>query len=38
MTDLEPEHAFVGRQMRFDVDGDDFFVDYSESGIIPFAA
>lgn len=38
MRELGPGLAFVGRQVHFDVDGDDFFADCSDSRIIPIAA
>ncbi|KXF56484.1 hypothetical protein AXA44_34660, partial [Rhodococcus sp. SC4] len=31
LRELGPGFAFVGRQVHFDVEGDDFFVDYSDS-------
>ncbi|PVW02943.1 DUF1016 domain-containing protein [Microbacterium sp. Gd 4-13] len=38
MRELGPGFAFVGRQVHFDIGGDDFFVDCSDSRIIPIAA
>jgi predicted nuclease of restriction endonuclease-like (RecB) superfamily len=38
LAEFGPGFAFVGRQYHLDVDGDDFFVDYSDSGLIPIAA
>ncbi|WP_337505399.1 PDDEXK nuclease domain-containing protein [Rhodococcus jostii] len=35
LRELGPGFAFVGRQVHFDVEGDEFFVDYSDSRIIP---
>ncbi|GAA3313932.1 hypothetical protein GCM10017710_19390 [Arthrobacter ramosus] len=37
LRELGPGFAFVGRQVHFDVDGDDFYVDCSDSRIIPRA-
>ncbi|MDQ0213126.1 PDDEXK nuclease domain-containing protein [Arthrobacter bambusae] len=35
LRELGPGFAFVGRQVHFDVDGDDFYIDCSDSRIIP---
>ncbi len=38
LRELGPGFAFVGRQVHFDVDGDDFYADYSDFRVIPIAA
>ena len=38
LRELGPGFSFVGRQVHFDVDGDDFYIDYSDSRLIPIAA
>ncbi len=38
LRELGAGFAFVGRQVHFDVGGDDFYLDCSDSGIIPIAA
>ena len=38
LRELGPGFAFVGRQVHFDVDGDDFYADYSELGIMPICS
>jgi hypothetical protein len=38
LAELGPGFAFVGRQVPFTVDGDEFFVDCSDSRIIPIDA
>ncbi len=35
MGELGPGFAFVGRQVHFDIDGDDFYIDCPDSRIIP---
>lgn len=35
LLELGHGFAFVGRQYHFDVDGDDFYIDYSDSRVIP---
>ena len=38
LRELGPGFAFEGRQVHFDVDGEDFYADYADPGIIPIAA
>lgn len=38
LRELGPGFAFVGRQVHFEVGDDDFYVDYSDSWVIPIAA
>ena len=37
LRELGPGFSFVGRQVHFDVDGDDYYIDYSDSRVIPRA-
>ncbi|WP_074698593.1 PDDEXK nuclease domain-containing protein [Arthrobacter crystallopoietes] len=38
LRELGPGFAFVGRQVHVDVDGDDFYIDCSDSRVIPMPA